>query len=94
MGWEARDLAGTTYGHFSFLLEAAVAGLGVCIAPWPLVMDDVAAGRLVAPFGFVPSGQIYKAARRPQRSRIAEAVCAWLAQEAEVTPRPHPLQKN
>ena len=26
------------------------------IGPHPLVADDVAAGRLVAPFGFVPNG--------------------------------------
>jgi DNA-binding transcriptional LysR family regulator len=35
-----------------YLLEAAVAGLGVAIAPEPLVMEDLKAGRLVAPWGF------------------------------------------
>ena len=36
-----------------YLLEAAVAGLGVAIAPQPLVTEDLKAGRLVAPWGFV-----------------------------------------
>lgn len=83
VGWDAGDISGTAYEHFYFLLEAAVAGLGACIAPWPLVTDDLTAGRLVAPFGFVPSGLAYVAVRRPRRSRGAEAFCAWLADEAK-----------
>jgi len=35
-----------------YLLEAAVAGLGVAIAPEPLVAEDLRAGRLAAPWGF------------------------------------------
>lgn len=38
--------------HLYFLLEAAAAGLGVAIAPQPLVAEDIAAGRLIAPWGF------------------------------------------
>jgi DNA-binding transcriptional LysR family regulator len=41
------------------MLEAAVAGLGVAVAPRPLVMEDLRLGRLVAPFGFVKSGRRY-----------------------------------
>jgi DNA-binding transcriptional LysR family regulator len=86
VGWDARgEISGTAYEHFYFLLEAAVAGLGACIAPWPLVADDIAAGRLVAPFGFLPSGLAYIAVRRPRRSRAAEAFCAWLANEARAS---------
>jgi DNA-binding transcriptional LysR family regulator len=43
---------GPEFEHYYFTLEAAVAGLGVAIAPWHLVMDDIRAGRLVAPLGF------------------------------------------
>ncbi len=50
---------GQRFEHFYFLLEAAVAGLGVAVAPLPLVMDDLKLGRLVAPFGFVRSGRRY-----------------------------------
>lgn len=47
------------FEHFFFLLEAAAAGLGVAVAPRPLVRDDLKLGRLVAPFGFVKSGRRY-----------------------------------
>jgi LysR family glycine cleavage system transcriptional activator len=50
---------GQRFEHFYFLLEAAVAGLGVAVAPHPLVREDLKLGRLVAPFGFVKSGQRY-----------------------------------
>lgn len=44
---------GTAFDHLYYLLEAAAAGLGVAIAPEPLVAGDIAAGRLAAPWGFV-----------------------------------------
>ncbi len=87
---DARD--GTEYEHFYFMLEAVIAGLGAGIAPWPLVADDIRAGRLVAPCGFVASGLDYVALRRPRRDRKSEAFCAWLAAEgsrfAQETPPP------
>lgn len=43
---------GQGFEHLYYLLEAAVAGLGVAIAPEPLVTEEVRAGRLVAPWGF------------------------------------------
>lgn len=43
---------GNEFEHLIYLLEAAVAGLGIAIAPQPLVADDLASGRLVAPWGF------------------------------------------
>lgn len=44
---------GTGFEHLYYLLEAAVAGLGVAIAPQPLVAGELASGRLIAPWGFV-----------------------------------------
>lgn len=44
---------GAGFEHLYYLLEAAVAGLGVAIAPQQLVADDLAAERLAAPWGFV-----------------------------------------
>jgi DNA-binding transcriptional LysR family regulator len=91
IGWlRSSSPSGTDYEHFYYMLEAATAGLGVCIAPWQLVMDDIQAQRLVAPFGFIPSGMNYVAVRRPRRSRKAQAFCAWLAEEASKTPIPSP----
>ncbi len=82
--WSSRSgIAGgtghvTEFEHFYFMLEAAVGGLGICIAPWPLVADDLAAGRLIAPFGFIESGQQYVALRRRGRNRKATTFCNWL----------------
>lgn len=73
----------TEFEHFYFMLEAAVGGLGVCIAPWPLVADDIAAGRLMAPFGFIESGQDYVALRRRRRNKKAATFCRWLQDAAE-----------
>lgn len=47
---------GTGFDHLYYLLEAAVTGLGVAIAPEPLVADELAAGRLLAPWGFGATG--------------------------------------
>ncbi|MBO9717641.1 MAG: LysR family transcriptional regulator [Pseudoxanthomonas sp.] len=47
---------GTGFDHLTYLLEAAVAGLGVAIAPQELVQADLDGGRLVAPWGFVETG--------------------------------------
>lgn len=87
-GWDIPDLGGTSFEHFYYMLEAATAGLGVAIGPWPLVIDDVSAGRLIAPFGFSSNGQAYIAARRNRRSRKAELFCKWLGAEGEKTPNP------
>jgi LysR family transcriptional regulator, glycine cleavage system transcriptional activator len=76
------DAQGSTYEHYYFTLQAAISGLGVCMAPLHLVADDVASGRLVAPFGFVESGYEYAAHTPTHRSRGVELFCKWLAQVA------------
>ncbi|TWR86589.1 LysR family transcriptional regulator [Pseudomonas saxonica] len=43
---------GQGFEHLYYLLEAAVAGLGVAIAPEPLVAEDLKEGRLASPWGF------------------------------------------
>ncbi|QFY63140.1 LysR family transcriptional regulator (plasmid) [Rhizobium grahamii] len=86
--WLARSRAApwigpkVDYEHFYFMLEAARAGLGVCVAPWPYVVDDIKAGRLKAPQGFIDSGHQYVALRRARRNRKASLFCDWLANEA------------
>ncbi|HFF9483331.1 MULTISPECIES: LysR family transcriptional regulator [Serratia] len=47
------------FDHFYFSLQAAVAGLGIAMGPWLQVRDDLAAGLLSAPFGFMPDGSGY-----------------------------------
>lgn len=47
------------FEHFYQSLQAATAGAGVAIGPEALVADDLAAGALTAPFGFVADGTSY-----------------------------------
>ena len=75
------------YEHFYFMLEAASAGLGVCVAPWPYVSDDIRFGRLMAPYGFLESGHEYVALRRARRNRKSALFCEWLHSEAETYAR-------
>ncbi|OZI26378.1 transcriptional regulator [Bordetella genomosp. 9] len=42
--------AALTFDHFYLTLQAAVDGVGVAMGPIALVSDDLAAGRLIAPF--------------------------------------------
>ncbi|WP_176085223.1 LysR family transcriptional regulator [Martelella sp. HB161492] len=74
---------GRIFEHFYFMLEAATAGLGVAIAPEILVRDDLAAGRLIAPFGFLPSGLTYVALRPRRPNRAAERFVNWLTGASE-----------
>ncbi|MFO7705430.1 MAG: LysR family transcriptional regulator [Halopseudomonas sp.] len=60
---------GQGFEHLYYLLEAALSGLGVAIAPQLLVADDVASGRLLAPWGFVETANqlaLWSPARQPQ----------------------------
>lgn len=73
---------GQGFEHLYYLLEAAVAGLGVAIAPQQLVADELAAGRLVAPWGFVQTRArlaLWVPARTP--SARAAKLAQWLAGE-------------
>ncbi|MGF1786263.1 LysR family transcriptional regulator [Photobacterium swingsii] len=47
------------YAHFYFCFQAAVDGLGAAIGSYPLVVDDLKRGNLIAPFGFMLSGHRY-----------------------------------
>jgi LysR family glycine cleavage system transcriptional activator len=74
--------SGPEFEHFYYLLEAAIAGLGVAIGPWPLVAADVRAGRLWAPLGFRQSGLTYVVyLPRGGGSEAAVAFRDWLVEE-------------
>ena len=67
------------------MLQAAVSGLGVAIGPEPLVADDLASGKLLAPFGFIESEQDYRILR-PQRGQPGtDEFISWLTKEVEMT---------
>ena len=73
---------GASFEHLYYLLEAAVAGLGVAIAPQPLVSADLAAGRLVAPWGFVEApGRWVLCCRRNEADERVRQLADWLRGE-------------
>ncbi len=79
---------GPRFEHTYFLLEAAASGLGVAIGSYPLVQEDLARGRLAAPFGFVESpGSYYLLHPKstPNAHRIA-AFTAWIMAETQNAP--------
>lgn len=78
---------GAGFEHLYYLLEAAVAGLGVAIAPQPLVSEDIAAGRLVAPWGFVDApGRWMLCCRRNDADARIAPLAEWLRRELAATP--------
>lgn len=80
---------GQGFEHLYYLLEAAVAGLGVAIAPEPLVADDLRAGRLVAPWGFseTPAQLALWLPKRAADGR-AQSLAKWLKNELKRSGRP------
>lgn len=67
------------FEHLYYLLEAAVAGLGVAIAPEHLVRSDIANGRLIAPWGFVETAaKLVLLTRKNQHSQRAQQLAQWL----------------
>lgn len=89
-GVTAIDPKGTVFEHYYYTLEAASSGLGICIAPWHLVMDDIEAKRLTAPLGFAPSNYRYVARPRLGAARKVDRFCTWLVDEARGMPVPVP----
>jgi len=80
---------GQSFEHLYFLLEAALAGLGVAIAPQQLVADDLKSGRLLAPWGFVETSArlaLWVPARRLDRR--AERLAEWLRDELRGAQKP------
>lgn len=79
-GLDAAQLrSGQGFEHLYYLLEAALSGLGVAIAPQLLVADDIAAGRLLAPWGFVETRHqlgLWVPERQPQGP--AQQLADWL----------------
>jgi LysR family glycine cleavage system transcriptional activator len=83
---------GTELSDSSMLVEAAVRGQGVALARWSLAMDDLAAGRLVAPFPEVPrlsTGKAYYVVAPKERLADPAVVSFrdWLKAEARVLRR-------
>ena len=84
-GVEAR---GPLFEYYGQVLQAAADGVGVALGIRPYVDDDLAAGRLVAPFALtVPKGMgwylIFRDARRREPAFVAFR--AWINRAARVS---------
>ena len=78
-----------SFDHFSHALEAAAAGLGVATAPWIFVADDVTAGRLAAPLGFVAEpGRTVLVRPQGREGPALDSLAAWLAEQGRLMPPP------
>jgi DNA-binding transcriptional LysR family regulator len=80
--WTSMLAVGRRFDHLSLLLEAAVARLGIAIAPALLVERELSQKRLIAPLGFIPSDAVF--AFCSMRGRSDEALCnlrEWLIAE-------------
>ncbi len=72
------------YEHFYLMIQAATFGLGVAVAPRIIVEEEISAGRLAAPLGFVPSKNnlvLWIAPHRRNSNELRQLV-TWLAEEA------------
>jgi DNA-binding transcriptional LysR family regulator len=74
---------GQAFEHLYYLLEAAVAGLGVAIAPQPLVAEDLKAGRWLHRGAFHPPGGLALWVPRRAADGRAEQLAQWLRQELQ-----------
>jgi LysR family glycine cleavage system transcriptional activator len=72
------------FDHFYLALQAASDGLGVALGPLPIVNDDLAAGRLIAPLKgpALPSrAYCWIVPERLAADPAVAAFCAWLEAE-------------
>jgi LysR family glycine cleavage system transcriptional activator len=80
------------FDHFAWSIQAAVAGLGMAMGPYPLVEEALSRRRLVAPLGFVRGDVGYVLlSRRPfEQDGRAASLRAWLKAEVRRMRRPRP----
>ena len=71
------------FEHYYFSLEAARSGLGVCITPQHLVIDDINANKLIAPFSFTLSGLLYTAQVKLNANDSTNHFITWLLEETK-----------
>lgn len=77
--------ASTIIADANVVLQAAIDGQGVALAPFPFAAEDVRAGRLLKPFAIelVPSRSYYLVMRPGARNRPEiKAVADWLLAQA------------
>lgn len=88
-GFELIPAPEQPFAHVHYAQDAALAGLGVAIMSWPLVAEDIAEGRLVAPFGFRRTESAFALIAAPRgESRALATFRKWLVDQGARTPAP------
>ena len=82
-----KSAARQRFDHFYLALQAASDGLGIALGPLPLIADDLASGRLIAPLKgpALPSrAYCWVAPNAIASDPAVTAFCAWLAEEGSI----------
>jgi DNA-binding transcriptional LysR family regulator len=88
-GLELPNVAERPFAHVHFAMDAALAGLGAAVLSWPLCVEEVQTGRLVAPAGFHRSASAFAMLAQPgAHSRALRRFRDWLVEEGARTPAP------
>ena len=88
-GYELAPAPVRPFAHLHFAMDAALAGLGVAILPWPLVAEHIAEGRLVAPLGFRKAESAFALIAAPGAGgRTLSRFRDWLVAQGALTPDP------
>ncbi|WP_144638207.1 LysR family transcriptional regulator [Bordetella genomosp. 13] len=84
--WSGPAASAAEYEGFSVLLPAVLAGLGVAIVPLCMVLEPLRAGALLRPLGEIVEGRYGYFLLQPRPNvggPYAEALCAWVSEQAE-----------
>lgn len=77
---------GPHFSHFALVMRAAMEGMGVALGRAPMVDDELAAGRLIRPFGsaMIPASRLYAArwAAGAENDLRVIAFRDWLREES------------
>ncbi len=88
-GLEMPNVAERPFAHVHFAMDAALAGLGAAVLSWPLCVEEVRQGRLLAPAGFHRSASAFALLTQPGvESWALKRFRDWLLEEGAKTPEP------
>ena len=88
-GFELAPAPEQPFAHVHYALDAALAGLGVAIMSWPLVAEEIAEGRLIAPYGFRRAESAFALLAAPGgESQALARFRRWLVEQGARTPEP------
>lgn len=73
------------FDHYYLALQAAIDGLGITLGPLPVIEDELASGKLVAPLAgpeVTVKGYCWVVPQSLVEDELVSAFCTWLEEEA------------